>query len=123
MIKCGSGPAGSLGQGGARRIMTTMLASRMKSVSMVTRVRLLATLVVMAVGGTALAQTVVVFVNGDPITAIDVEQRSKFLVLTTQKQSPRQEVLDQLIDEKLKVREGRRWGIEASDEEVNNSYA
>jgi len=100
-----------------------MLVSRLRPVSMAMRVRVLAMLIVAAAGGSALAQNVAVFVNGDPITAIDIEQRSKFLVLTEQKQRPRQEVLDQLIDEKLKVREGRRWGIEASDDEVNNNYA
>jgi len=77
----------------------------------------------MVLGGSALAQTVVVFVNGEPITAIDLEQRSKFLFVTSQKHPPRQEVLDQLIDEKLKIREGARWGVSASDTEVNNNYS
>jgi peptidyl-prolyl cis-trans isomerase SurA len=85
--------------------------------------RALATLIVMAVAGSALAQTVAVFVNGEPITAMDIEQRSKFLFVTSQKHHPRQEVLDQLIDEKLKVREGARWGINVSDSEVDNSFA
>ena len=96
------------------------LASRIKFASIM--VRMLAVLVVLAVGGGTLAQSVVVFVNGDPVTAIDVEQRSKFLVLTGQKQPSRQEVLDQLIDEILKVREGKRWGIEASDADVDTNY-
>lgn len=80
-------------------------------------------MIVVAAGGSAMAQQVAVFVNGDPITAIDVEQRAKLIQLTEQKALPRQQVLDQLIDEKLKVREGRRWGIEASDKEVDNSFA
>jgi len=99
------------------------LASRTKPAFTVTLVRLLAMLIVVVGGGAALAQSVVVFVNGDPITAIDIEQRSKFIVLTTQKSSPRQEVLDQLIDEKLKIREGRRWGIEATDQEVEQNFS
>jgi peptidyl-prolyl cis-trans isomerase SurA len=99
------------------------LASQIKSASMIMRVGVLALLCVVAAGGAALAQNVVVFVNGDPITAIDIEQRSKFLVLTNQKQPSRQQVLDELIDEKLKVREGRRWGIEATDKEVDQSFA
>jgi peptidyl-prolyl cis-trans isomerase SurA len=101
-----------------------MLASRIRSVFAAMRIRMLAALVIV-IGGTtaALAQNVVVFVNGDPITAIDVEQRAKFLLLTTQKQPPRQEVLNQLIDEKLKVREGRRWGIEATDKEIDNNFS
>jgi len=82
-----------------------------------------AMMIVVAAGGNAMAQQVAVFVNGDPITAIDVEQRAKLIQLTEQKAFPRQQVLDQLIDEKLKVREGRRWGIEASDKEVDNSFA
>jgi peptidyl-prolyl cis-trans isomerase SurA len=89
---------------------------------MAVRVRLLATAFVVAACGSAMAQNVVVFVNGDPITAIDVEQRSKFLLLSDPKPVPRQKVLDELIDEKLKVREGSRWGINVSDADVNNSY-
>jgi peptidyl-prolyl cis-trans isomerase SurA len=87
------------------------------------RARALAIAVVVLSGANALAQHVVVFVNGEPITAIDIEQRSKFLLLTTQKPAPRQEVLDALIDEILKVREGARWGIIVPDSDVDNSYA
>ena len=100
-----------------------MAANWIKSTSAMMRVRALAMLVVVAVGGVAMAQNVVVFVNGDPITAIDIEQRSKFLMMTGQKQPPRQEVLDQLIDEKLKVREGKRWGMDIPNSEVDGNYA
>lgn len=86
-------------------------------------VRALATAVAVMAGASAFAQNVVVFVNGEPITALDIDQRSKFLFLTTQKSHPRQEVLDQLIDEILKVREGQRWGLVASDAEVDQGYA
>jgi peptidyl-prolyl cis-trans isomerase SurA len=103
--------------------MAMTLASRTKPAFTITLVRLLAMLIVVVGGGAALAQSVVVFVNGDPITAIDIEQRSKFIVITTQKPAPRQEVLDQLIDEKLKIREARRWGIEASDQEVDQNFS
>jgi peptidyl-prolyl cis-trans isomerase SurA len=100
------------------------LASRTKSASIAIRIRMLAAaLVVLAAGGSAFAQNVAVFVNGDPITAIDIEQRTRFLTLTGQKQHSRQVVLDQLIDEVLKVREGKRWGIEASNADVDSSYA
>jgi peptidyl-prolyl cis-trans isomerase SurA len=92
------------------------------SASAMLRVRALAALVVLAVAGSAAAQTVVVFVNGDPVTAIDVEHRAKFLALTGQKAS-RKEVLDQLIDEILKVREGKRWGIEISNADVDSSFS
>jgi peptidyl-prolyl cis-trans isomerase SurA len=73
--------------------------------------------------GAARAQQVVVIVNGEPITALDIEQRSKLNGLSTQKPVVRQEVIDQLIDEKLKVREAKRFGLEASDSEVDGAYA
>jgi len=65
----------------------------------------------------------VVIVNGEPITALDIEQRSKLNALSTQKPVVRQEVIDQLIDERLKIREGKRFGLEASDSEVDGAYA
>src|SRR5438876_7506974 len=71
----------------------------------------------------AVAQNVVVIVNGDPITALDVEQRAKFIQISNQKAPNRQEVLNELIDEKLKVREGKRWGVELTDAEVETAYA
>jgi peptidyl-prolyl cis-trans isomerase SurA len=69
------------------------------------------------------AQNVVVMVNGDPITAIDIEQRTKFIHLSTQKTPTRQAVLNELIDEKLKLKEAKRWGIEVPDSEVDTTYA
>jgi peptidyl-prolyl cis-trans isomerase SurA len=59
----------------------------------------------------AAAQQVVAIVNGSPITAYDIDQRSKFLVLSTQKSPPRQEILDMLIEEKIKVQEAGRYGM------------
>jgi peptidyl-prolyl cis-trans isomerase SurA len=71
---------------------------------------------------TAYAQQVVVIVNGDPITALDIEQRSKLTQLSTHKTPSRQEVLDELINEKLKVKEAKRWGLEITDAEVDQAY-
>jgi peptidyl-prolyl cis-trans isomerase SurA len=70
----------------------------------------------------AVTQNVVVMVNGEPITAIDIEQRGKFIQVTTQKASPRQEIIDELIDEKLKIKEGKRWGIEVAESEVEGTF-
>lgn len=82
-----------------------------------------ATLFMLATATDALAQNVVVIVNGEPITALDIEQRSKFIQLTTQKAPPRQQVLDELIDEKLKVKEAKRWGITIPDSDVEAAFA
>ena len=72
---------------------------------------------------TASAQQIVVIVNGDPITALDIEQRAKLMQISGAKAPPRQQVLDELINEKLKVREAKRFGLEVSDSEVDQSFA
>jgi peptidyl-prolyl cis-trans isomerase SurA len=70
------------------------------------------------------AQQVVVIVNGEPITALDIEQRTKLNQMSSQthKAPPRQEIIDQLIDEKLKVKEARKFGLEISDTEVDGAF-
>lgn len=82
-----------------------------------------AVIMVMVTALAAASQSVVVVVNGEPITALDVEQRMKFIQMSTHKTPARQDVVNELIDEKLKVREGKRWGIEVSDAEVDTMYA
>ena len=69
------------------------------------------------------AQQIVVIVNGEPITALDVDQRSKLSQLSTHKVPARQEVLDELINEKLKLREAKKFGLEVSASEVDTAYA
>jgi peptidyl-prolyl cis-trans isomerase SurA len=84
---------------------------------------LAAAIMVVATTVAASAQNVVVMVNGEPITALDVEHRMKFIQLTTQKAPSRQDVINDLINEKIKVREGKRWGIELTDAEVESQFA
>jgi peptidyl-prolyl cis-trans isomerase SurA len=69
------------------------------------------------------AQSVAVLVNGEPITNYDIEQRTKLNFLTTHKQTPRQEVIDQLIEEKVKIREARKYGIDPGVSDIEQSYA
>jgi peptidyl-prolyl cis-trans isomerase SurA len=87
---------------------------------------LLAALLVLATAAATMpadAQQVVVIVNGEPITALDIEQRSKFLQLTGGgKASSRQEVIDDLINEKLKLFEARKFKLTASDTEVEAAF-
>ncbi len=70
----------------------------------------------------ASAQQVVVIVNGAPITTYDIEQRTKFNTLSTHKTPPRQEIIEELIDEKLKVQVGERYKLEVTDRDVENAY-
>jgi peptidyl-prolyl cis-trans isomerase SurA len=79
--------------------------------------------VVAALPDPARAQQVAVIVNGAPITTYDIEQRTKFNVLATHKTQTRQEVVQELIDEKLKVQAGERYKLEVPDTEVDNAFA
>lgn len=92
-----------------------------------TRPRILAAVLALAAVGlwanSARSQQVVVIVNGEPITALDIEQRSKLTQLSTQKAPPRQAVIDDLINEKLKIREAKKFGLEASNQEVDAAFA
>jgi peptidyl-prolyl cis-trans isomerase SurA len=71
----------------------------------------------------AAAQQVVAFVNGDPITAFDLDQRMKLNGLGGQKAPPREAVLDELVNEKIKLHLLRRFTLEITDKEVEESYA
>jgi peptidyl-prolyl cis-trans isomerase SurA len=73
----------------------------------------------------AQAQIVAAFVNGEPITQLDIDQRGKLIEAfsPTHKAPTRQEALDELIDERLKIREAKRWGIDPSDPEIANGKA
>lgn len=97
--------------------MTNMPSLRLSTV--------LAAILFVAIGcsAPARAQTVVVMVNGEPITSMDIEQRSKLIFMTTRKQPTRQDVINELIDEKVKVREGKRFGVDPSSSDIDQSYA
>src|SRR5689334_4943467 len=73
--------------------------------------------------GPAGAQQVAAMVNGEPITTFDIEQRSKFIQLSAHKATSRQEVLDQLIDEKLKVQEAGRYNVDAPKPDVERAMS
>ncbi|NOJ48237.1 SurA N-terminal domain-containing protein [Bradyrhizobium archetypum] len=69
------------------------------------------------------AQSVVVMVNGEPITSLDVEQRTKLNFLTTRKQMPRQEVIEELINEKVKIKEAKRFGVDPTASDIDQAFA
>lgn len=71
----------------------------------------------------ARAQQVILVVDGEPITALDIEQRSKFLQLSTGKAPVRQDVVNGLIDEILEIKEGKKFGIDVPQSEVDNQFA
>ncbi len=77
----------------------------------------------LAVPAAGRAQEVVALVDGEPITALDIEQRAKFIQMSTQKAPTRKEALDSLIDEILEVREAKKFGIDVPKAEVDNSFS
>ena len=79
-------------------------------------------LILMACGTPASAQ-VAVMVNGEPITNYDIEQRSKLDFMSTHKQPTRQEVIDELIDQKVKIKEAKQFGVDPSASDIDASFA
>ena len=71
-------------------------------------------------------QSIVVLVNDDPITVYDIEQRQRFLAVTTQEQpSPalKKKATDMLIEERLQIQQARKLGITSNEEDVNKVLA
>jgi peptidyl-prolyl cis-trans isomerase SurA len=66
---------------------------------------------------------VVAIVGGEPITEVDIQQRSRLIELSTQKKPPRQEVLDELIDDKLKVQLSKRYIAEVPKRDIETAFA
>jgi peptidyl-prolyl cis-trans isomerase SurA len=80
-----------------------------------------AALVLMGWESPAHAQ-VACMINGEPITNYDIEQRSKLIFLSSKKMPDRQQVIDELIDEKVKIKEGKKFGIDPSVADIDQSY-
>jgi peptidyl-prolyl cis-trans isomerase SurA len=71
----------------------------------------------------AAAQQIVAFVYGEPITALDVDQRARIIEVFSRKKASRKEVLDELIDQKLKLHQARRLDIDIDTAQINREYA
>jgi len=84
--------------------------------------RTIVIVVALATSSPGRAQEVVVTVYGEPITTLDIEQRTKFTEMATSKIPSRQQVIDELTKEKLKVREAKKHGLNLSNEEVDLVY-
>jgi peptidyl-prolyl cis-trans isomerase SurA len=71
----------------------------------------------------ASAQAVAVMVNGEPITHFDIDQRMKLNALSGNKSQTRQAVMDELIDEKVKIKEARKYGVDPTASDIDSSFA
>jgi peptidyl-prolyl cis-trans isomerase SurA len=99
-------------------IMTTTISHRLLPLILVCA----AALVAMGCGSPLLAQTVVVMVNGEPITNYDIEQRSKLNFLSSHKMPARQDVINELIDEKVKIKEAKKFTVDPSNSDIDQAY-
>jgi peptidyl-prolyl cis-trans isomerase SurA len=73
--------------------------------------------------GTARAQAIVAMVNGDPITAFDIEQRIKLNKLAEHKAITPKEALEQVIDQRIKVKEAKRFSLDPGPSDIDEQYA
>ncbi len=69
----------------------------------------------------ATAQVVVV-ANGSPITELDIHQRSRLISSSTHKTPSRQEVINELIDDRLKIAKAKLYGVEVGDTEIDQAF-
>jgi peptidyl-prolyl cis-trans isomerase SurA len=98
--------------------MTTTFSHRLSSLIL----GCAASLVLMAGVTPSHAQSVAIMVNGDPITNYDIEQRTKLSFLTTHKQADRQQVINELVDEKLKIKEAKKFGVDPSVSDIDQAF-
>jgi peptidyl-prolyl cis-trans isomerase SurA len=84
---------------------------------------LLAAAVVVVPVTPAGAQQIVAFVYGEPITALDIDQRTRIIEVFSRKKAARKEVLDELIDQKLKLHQAKRLDIDIDATQINREYA
>ena len=70
----------------------------------------------------AASAQVVVVANGSPIPELDIAQRTKLIATSTRKTPSRQDVIQELIDDRIKIAKAKVYGMEVSDAEVNSSF-
>src|SRR5262249_11388808 len=66
---------------------------------------------------------VVLFVNGDPVTNLDIEQRGKLVQLMMGKSAARQELINDIIDDKLKIQIAKRFRVDVTEADVEKQFA
>src|SRR5712672_2704964 len=100
-------------------IMTTTFSHRLSPLTL----GCAAVLLLIGCGSPLHAQTVAVMVNGEPITNYDIEQRTKLTFLTTHQQASRQDVINELINEKVKIKEAKKFGVDPGPSDVDELYS
>lgn len=65
---------------------------------------------------------VVVIANGSPITELDIAQRTKLLATSTRKAPSRQQVIQELIDDRIEIAKAKSYGLSVGDAEVDSAF-
>lgn len=76
---------------------------------------------VMAVSTLSHAQVVVV-ANGSPITELDIQQRMKLIATSSRTNPLRQDVIKELIDDRIKIARAKSYGLEVSETDVDSAF-
>ncbi len=66
---------------------------------------------------------VAIIVNGDPITVYDIEQRTKLMQIAGAKGAGRQQAINELIADKLKLSAAKSYKLEVSQAEIDGAFA
>jgi peptidyl-prolyl cis-trans isomerase SurA len=65
---------------------------------------------------------VVVIANGSPITELDIHQRSKLMAASSKKPPSRKEVINELIDDRLKIAKGKVYGMDLDQAQIDAAF-
>lgn len=65
---------------------------------------------------------VAVIANGSPITELEIYQRTKLMSTSSNKPVTRAQVIQELIDDRLKIAKGRIYGVEVTDAEIDGAF-
>ena len=76
-----------------------------------------------ALGTDMASAQVAVLVNGEPITNLDIAQRTRLIQISQHRTATRQDALNELIDDKLKLQNARRYRLEISNSEIEGAFA
>ena len=71
----------------------------------------------------ASAQQIVALVNGEPITALDVERHSRIIQAFSRKSPSKKEALDELVDQKVKLAQAKRLEIDITETDLTRATA
>ena len=70
----------------------------------------------------AVQAQVVVMANGSPITEFDIAQRTKLISASTHKKPTRQQVINELIDDRLKIARAKTYGLQVTQQQVDAAF-